>query len=627
MAVRFNPTGTLDLSTDPADLPSEVSGKIETSGAMQRCTNLHLDRPGIAVTRRGSAKLNTTPIDTSITRIIEQSGNRYAFAGGGIYKDETLIGSGFTSAAWSAVLYNSYATTTQAVFALNGTDRKRIEGDDIYEWGSESPSVPPILKIGGGTGLIGDYNAKYTWARKEGYTVVWESNPSPEAISAITLSSESLLIKFTLPTDTQVTHIRIYRTLTGGAVYYHDQDVLVDWGTYEWAYFYDWEAAYITGDKYQAGIEDTANGGMVMFHWELNYNSGETDNSIFLTYPPDVHDLVDSFNDDQTLGTEASWLNHDRPPLGTVVLGPAYTGLLFILKDNLLYYSLPNQPEYWPATYYIEVTPIQTPIKAAAILMGQLVLASAVEIYTIQGTGPGVFFPLPMSAQIGAINADCFLPVVGYGIFHVGGDGIYQYSAGKDQLMSRGWLDPIFWGETRGNVPGLNRTYIERCWLTVYHGKLYFGYPGGTSEYPDNMIIMDLMTNRIVHCDYAFDFRTVAVDATNNRLLAGDSSGYIWQWENINLTDDEGTAIDWQIQSKDFNQLNKYFPRYARYDVTVNGGSAIGYILMDDNIKQTHTLIGNRQTRKRLVAGCTGDRIAVRMAGSGGVLIYGAEIE
>jgi hypothetical protein len=254
--VRFNPVGSLDIASDPSDLPEDVTsvltpGKFTTSGAMTRCTNLDLDQAGIARTRRGSGKLHNTAINTKITRIIEQSGTRYAFAGDSIYKDEISIGTGFSEAAWSAILYNSYATTVQSVFALNGTDRKRITDSDIFEWGSESPTVAPILSLGTLSGLTGEFNAKYTWVRKEGSTIVWESNPSPAAAAPIILVDGSFKVIFDLPTDTQMTHVRVYRTLTTGAVYYYQSEYTIDWSaniattTYEWSYIYDWELYYI----------------------------------------------------------------------------------------------------------------------------------------------------------------------------------------------------------------------------------------------------------------------------------------------------------------------------------------------------------------------------------------------
>lgn len=579
MPVRFNPSGSLDLGTDPADLPIQTTGKTAVSTAMTRCTNLNLDRSGIASTRKGSAKINAAGMDqTTVWRIIEQGGYRYSFAGTKLYRDETSIGTGLTSAAWSAILYNAYNSANKSIFALNGTDRKRITGTTIAEWGSESPTATPAIQAGTSTGLTGGYSAKITYCRKEGTAVVWESNPSP-APAGITLTNQSLKITWVAPTDSQVTHIRIYRTSSSGSIFLHDQDVAVGTTT------------------------------------------------------------LDTNTADLSLGIEASWLNHDRPPLGTVLLGPNFSGYCFILFENLLYYCLPNQPEYWPSEYYVEVSAPEFPCKAGAFLDSQLYLATATEIYAVSGSGAGTFLPLPMAAQTGTVNADCFAAVKGFGIFHLGADGIFLYSGGKDQLFSRGNLDKIFQGETVGNVPGLNRTYLANCWLQFAHGKLYFGYPGGTSQYPDNVFVIDLQTikstlgittqgPRMVHHSYTVPFRVTGFDITNNRLLAADTSGYIWEWEESDLDDDEGTAIAWQLQSGDFNQLRKYFPRYAKYDVAVGtGATAQGDILLDGNSIQSHTIIGNRLTRKRLVAGATGDRLSVRLSGSGSVDIHAIEIE
>lgn len=683
MPIRFNPSGTLDVGTDPADLPAQAQGKMVVSGAMTRCTNLTLERTGIASTRRGSAKLNpsydyayshaweadyitgdivnpftydpdlsesyvftwelniTTEDDPGfknltpgamdqvyITRIIEQAGFRYSFGGTDIYRNESSIKTGLTPADWSAILYNSYTSANQSVFSLNGIDRKRVTETDIEEWGSDYPTQKAVIRIGWQTGLTGVYNVKYTWARKEGDAVVWESNPT-SAATAVTLSNQSLQIMCAIPADTQITHIRIYRTAAGGSTYLHDQDISIDWNTYKWAYCYNWEADYVTGTTYQAFITDVNNIGIKMFTWEKYYgDSAAYDYDIKSTFPWESNNIIDTKTADSALGTEASWVNHDRPPLGNVVLGPNFNGICFILKDNNLHYCLPNQPEYWPSEYYIEVSAPQNPLKAGAFLDGVLYLANAMEIYQISGSGAGTFFPLPMSAQTGTVNANCFVAVKGQGIYHLGTDGIYLYSGGKDLLISRGNLDAIFRGENAGNIPGLNRTDISNCWMITYHGRLYIGYPGGTSEYPDNVIVLDLQTQKLVHHIYAATFQTVGIDNLNTRLLAGDIDGYVWKWEDVDSLDDEGTDISWQIQTADFNQLRKYFPRYAKYDVKVGtGATANGYILLDEVSKQTHPLNGDRLTRKRLVDGCTGDRLAVRITGTGAVDIFGVEIE
>jgi hypothetical protein len=681
MPIRFNPSGTLDLGTDPADLPAQTQGKVVVSGTMTRCTNLTLDRSGLASTRRGSIKLNAsydysymqtwevdyvsgelfmagtydpanyitylftweedfsvasddltivnvTPGEIgSISRILGQGGDRYSFTDHEIYRNEQQIASGMTDAPWEVIRYNSYNSDQQSLFALNGTDRKRITGSEVAEWGSESPTEAPIIKIGNNIVLTGDYNAKYTWCRKEEDVVVWESNPSPSADEDITLSDNSLEIIISLPVDTQITHARIYRTVTSGTAFYHDQDIEINWTSYDWIYLNDWELEYISGNLYQALTEST-NYFVITFSWEADTTVASNDYSIKTTAPFESEIVIDSSNADSALGSEASWTNHERPPLGNVVLGPNFNGTCFILKDNNLYYCLPNQPEYWPSTYYVEVSSKQYPCVAGAFLDGTLYVATAIEIYQISGSGAGTFFPLPMSAQTGTVNYRAFEAVKGMGIYHLGFDGIYLYSGGKDQLVSRGNLDAIFSGETTGNIPGMNRTYIHNCWMRAFHGKLYIGYPGGDSEYPDNILVLDLQTQKLTHHTYAATFRAVGRDFTNMRLLAGDTNGSVWTWEIVGADDDDGTDIAWQVQSADFNQLRKYFPRYAKYDVKVrDGATANAYILLDDTIKQIHPLNGDRLTRKRLVAGCTGDRLAVRIEGTGQVDIYGVEIE
>jgi hypothetical protein len=399
-----------------------------------------------------------------------------------------------------------------------------------------------------------------------------------------------------------------------------------------------WEQEYhITDSGYQCFQLDTVTHRAYIHDWEDYYTSilGDTehfDTKFKFTHPweNDLYNSywIDTFTADDELGDEVYWVTHDRPPLNlTQVVGPGFNGVCFGLVDNTLYYCMPNQPEYWPENYYIEVCTKQYPLKAVVFLDGALFVASTIEIYSIQGSGPGTFFPLPMSAQTGTVNPDCFVAVKGFGIFHLGYDGIYQYSAGKDQLISRGEFEPLFRGETKGSVIGLNREYIENCWMQSFHGKFYFAYPGIGSAFPDNMIIIDLLTNRSVHHTYPVAFKLAAIDNANARMLAVDVNGYVWTWDVLTLTDDDGAAIDWQIQSKDFSQYYKYFPRYAKYDVQVIDGTAQGEIIMDDMSKQTHLLTGDRLTRKRLVDTCTGDRLAVRLSGQGRVNIYGTEIE
>lgn len=97
MSIIFKPVnGTLDVNTEPADLPEQGANGTLVSSAMSRCKNLRLDRPGALVLRDGSSKVSETAVvDSSgaiVELIVEQAGIRYEFLSNGlIYKDETLI--------------------------------------------------------------------------------------------------------------------------------------------------------------------------------------------------------------------------------------------------------------------------------------------------------------------------------------------------------------------------------------------------------------------------------------------------------------------------------------------------------------------------------------------------------
>jgi len=339
--------------------------------------------------------------------------------------------------------------------------------------------------------------------------------------------------------------------------------------------------------------------------------------------------IIDDNSADSTLGAEAPE-DADRPPHGSFVFGPSYTGMLFMLVDNKLYYSKEKQPESWPLTYYIEVSPKDFNLKSGCIFSGQIYVATTDEIYLIQGTGHKSFSPpLAMSAITGTISRNCFLPVAGQGIFHLGNDGVYLFSGAKDENITNSRFRPIFEGITVGSIPGIDKTNLLNSWMIYFNNKLYVGYPKSGSTYPDNIMVTDFATNKTVHYDYGKTFPAVGIDYTNNCLMAADTSGYIWKLEDPDKTDDDGTAISWQIETKQYSdQLRKYFPRFARYDVNIGAGAtANGYILLDTETKQTHTLTVSRKTKKRLIIGSTGDRVAVRISGTGPIDIYAAEVD
>ena len=549
MPMLWKPNGSLDVSTAATDLPQEGQPPSIISGAFQRCKNLILDRAGLARVRNGSVRTQTFALEFLANLIIVMDSVRYVFGGDKIFKDEVLFHGDLTDAQWSGIQYNSFNDTTDQLFVLNGTDTKRITVDTVAEWGITTPAARPVLGVGASTGLTGDYNAQYTYARLSGTTVITESNPSGAQTSPQTLSNEDLEITWTASADPQVTHVRLYRTLTGGSSYFFDQNVAIGTVT------------------------------------------------------------IDSDTADADLGGALA-TNHDRPPLGTLVAGPFYNGVCFIAVGNLLYFCLSKQPEYWPATSFIEVGVPQFPINALVEFSGRVYCLTKAQIWLIQGTGSGSFLPVPLKSLAGSPNGFGAVAVEGQGIYHIGPDGIYLFSGSRDVKITQIAFDVLFSdiAPTNGMSPVLNKAV--GTWLVQWENRLYFHYAGG------NLLIFNLDTQKATHHKYLSGLTAPFVDQGNDVFYVGDYQNFIRQLEKPEATDDNGEDIAWEAESKDFTlQTRAHFPRHVKYDVD---GIATGSVILDGVVHQTHALTKPRNIRRRLVKPGNGARLSVRVSGSVG---------
>lgn len=279
MSMIFSPDGILNVAADPSDLPESAGEGGSRSGAMVRAKNVRLNESGKAHARDGSTKLNAAAIEAAIWWIEEQAGIRYAFAGTKIYADEASITTGLTSAQWSAIKYNAFNDTTANIFALNGTDRKRVEASVAYEWGLAAPTVAPTVSSGQGDGLTGTYNAKYTYVRKVGSVIVAESNPSPSAALYVEGTNKSLAVTVTAPSDAQVTHIRLYRTFDNGVIYYLDQETTVAGYTHGVTQTWEDTDDRISGAAWKFTLTDATRNTENTYSWEEQPNLDINDNS------------------------------------------------------------------------------------------------------------------------------------------------------------------------------------------------------------------------------------------------------------------------------------------------------------------------------------------------------------
>lgn len=341
-------------------------------------------------------------------------------------------------------------------------------------------------------------------------------------------------------------------------------------------------------------------------------------------------DEFDTDTSDVALGPEVQF-DRDRPPLGSFAFGPAYDGTCFILKGNLLYYSKPKQPEAWPSLYYIEVGPPEFSLQTGLIHSGQVYVFSKIHIFYVQGTGAGTFLAIKVNSKTGAQTLRGAVSVSGRGIYHTGPDGIYLFSSGDDRKITEETLESLFRGETVEGMSGV--ATMNNSWLFHFGNFLYFGYRATGQAQPGQMLVMNLDTGRVSYYVYNDGsnvlIRAMAFDKTNNRLLAGDNSGFVRVIENTAYTDDSGTDIPFDIKSKDFTlQTRAHFPRWVKYDIDAsNATSVTGELYLDGASHQSHTITGNRSTKRRLVGTGNGSRAANRISGTGPVSIYATETE
>lgn len=382
--------------------------------------------------------------------------------------------------------------------------------------------------------------------------------------------------------------------------------------------------AALPGSGFKFTTEDETHATENAFTWEERFLDIQL--SVTQPVPTQPFNFYDSSNLDQELGDLLEF-DHDRPPLGSYVFGPAYDGTCFILLGNLLYYCKPKQPEYWPSLYFIEVGTKQLPLVTGVFHNGQPFVMSKTEIFYVQGTGHGTFFPLPMKAKCGAQSIRGALSIAGKGIYHVGPDGIYLFANGSDTKITEGSFGPIFRGETKNGIPGVSS--LSTSWLAVHRNHLYFGYQSSGYVYPTNLLVVNLDTNKLAYFTYGVEFSAIANDNANERLLVGDSTGFVRVIESTAHTTDAGVAISWELQSKDYMlQTRKHFPRFIKYDVDAsNAVSVTGEYILEDAVHHTHAITGSRNTRRRLVGEGNGNRAAIRISGSGPATVYAAEAE
>lgn len=546
--------------------------------------------------------------------------------------------------AWTAALAAPYNSDTRCVFATDGSVRKRFEGMYAYEWGIDAPDIYAYVASGSGSGLTGKYNAVYTYARKERAAVVCESNPSQPYAEQATLSGNDLLIYAFAPSDEQVNCIRFYRTTNDGATYYWTADLDYCNRQYSCTYDFEEDGGFLSGPAYRFTVFWPDEWREVIYSWESifsKYSVSDTGHHITTLADNIYHDgtqyttrpMISDVRLDAALGTAVERDHHRPPENGAHIFGPTSNGTLFMCVGHRVYYSKPGQPEYWPATYYVDVSVPQYPLVAGIVyddgpyvfdVRGAYYLQPAIFQDTVDASK---FKATRISTVSGAASREALDSKSGFGVFHATSRGVYVYGPSGDSKITE-MFEPAFLGEDARGVAAVGD--LGNCWL-IWHGeKLYFGYCSTADTTPKRVMVFDPARKKASYYEFPFTMAFVGRDEVADTLLVLADDGKIWEIENKNNPDRDGDApITWEIQTKDFTlQTRLHYPRWNKYDIDATEADEVyADCYLDGAIVHTHRITGARDTRRRLLPICNGNRYSVKLRGSGVVAIYALESE
>jgi hypothetical protein len=516
--------------------------------------------------RRGREKIYETALAGGTIRTLSRvNGVRYQVAGVSLYRDATSIASTLdTGLVTSIQPYRPLNDTTTWAFIADISGMKKDNGTTLTNWGITAPTAAPTTGVTTGS-LSGIYNVEYTYLRKVDGTVVAESNPSPMGTPQ-TLATQSLTVSVTASTDPQVTHIRVYRTTSGGAIFLSDQDVS---------------------------------------NATTSLTSTQADNA---------------------LGS-VTYTDNDTPPKCSMVSAP-YMDRLWLCGDpdfpHYLYYSKRFQPDAVPTDNYLELGTPDDPLQCFLPFGGIGAVFSKTHKWRVIGAGASTptFIPHEMLGQRGCLGP--YAAVTGEdGIYFAAKDGIFKTTGfSGDELLS-GPILTLFNNESKNGYAPVNISLGHLCRMEIWKGRLYFSYPDVDHTSPNMVAVHRLGTTQWQFYDSSYS--CLFHERETDMLLGGDTSGYVYQTEVG--TSDGASDISWVAETKDYAHVTGDSPGGSlarkiyfgtKDDVDADGGSIAATTYVDGVTQVTDSLTATRRpSLKRLPSGAQGYRWRKRWTGTG----------
>ena len=435
-------------------------------GELVRAVNADLHTQlGVLRLRQGRQRLQPVPFSLAPIRgLFRHLGRRYQVAGQVLFRNFLFLLGELEGFARPTILpYQPLNEDTTWSFIADRALMRKDDGTTLRNWGIVAPAPTPVLAPGAAGVLTGVYGAVYTYARLVDGKIAHESNACP-APAPVTLAAQTLLVPLVASPDSQVTHIRIYRTVAGGT-----------------SYFFDQQAANVSATA-TLSLADDALGTAV-----------ETDN--------------------------------DPPPLASAAV--EFQGHLWLCNavehPDYLYYSKRFRPESWPPDNFLKIGDPSDPLLSMVALTGVIGVFTALTKYRVFGTSATGFTHLEALNSRGVASANATTSTA-RGVAFVAKDGIWLTNfVEADQHLSQG-IEGLFAGQTIGTYyPIDTSTTTNLLALAEYKRRLYFGYRDTIGQFATAIYNPD--TQHWYHTSN--DAHVFLYEEDTNQLTVGTTAGNV----------------------------------------------------------------------------------------------------
>lgn len=500
-------------------------------GECARAINADLHTfPGVLRPRRGTIPLATAG-GSVVSRLLRQSGARYALSATAWYRNEVAIVTGLVPYNGQAVGFRGVDDPTTWVFLANSAAMRKDDGVNVRNWGAAAPLTAAVLTAGAPGGLIGNYSLRYTYLRRVGDAVAYESNPSPASNTVGVTNQVIAAAAIADSPDPQITHKRLYRTVNSGS---------------DWLFEADIAQGVTTATL---SVADTALGTTV-----------EEDN--------------------------------DQPPF--CGWGAEFQNHIFLAIDaanpHYLWYSKRFRPESVPAANFLEVGYPGDPIQGGARLVGLLGLYTRDTKYRIVGNATSGFVAIEALSSRGTPAGHATI-ASDQGAIFVARDGLFLTNFQSADVALSTAIEPLFYGETVNDYAPIDWSRAREMALGSYKQRYYFSYPtiGGGAM----MAVYSRETQQWYH--YSIAPTAMYTDETSDVLWGGGDGGAIVAIDSPQAsTEAVTTTATFADRGGPSSFLRKRFG-YLRIDAEAGSQPVTVQLWVDGVLRHTIRVTGSRR--------------------------------